>query len=237
MKGKFDITPAELAGHRRGSAKRRSAANERSEITDSEIAALLPPNCPPSLVKDFADSIRGMRYARIDSAQMERTVPETLEDIRQKLLRILPPWLGYLEANLTEIGEFDASGFALLSQDPDIIAEIYRVKRLLAVAEEHPRAFYKWFWVNPDRPKPDWMLQLFEDYRQLFPKNRNGRPTGISRDGPANRFIVGAIKLIGWEPMTPGAVEMMLRRVQRQYREYQQPMLDALRRPSPTNSE
>lgn len=224
MKGKFDITPAELLLDRLGSAKRRSAndiktadlyAPEAWEITKSKVAALLPPNCPPPLVEDFTGFIRGMRYARIANDQKQRSVPDTLEDIRQRLLRLLPPWLDYLEANRLEVWESDGLGFGPLYRDEGALAEIDRLKRLLAVAREQPRAFPERSRVNPDRPNPDQLYLLFEDYRRAFPRGRNGRPTGISRDGPANRFIVGALELIGWRPMTPGAVEIMLRRAQR----------------------
>jgi hypothetical protein len=230
LKGKFDVTPAELRAHRRGSAKRRSAVNdlekakqydpEAWEITESKVAALLPPNCPPYLLNDFVGFIRGMRYARIASAQIERSVPETLEDIRQKLLRILPPWLDYLETNVPEVCELDGLGFGYLYRDWNILAEIDRLKRLLGLAREHPRALPERARVDPDRPNPDSMFLLFEDYRQAFPKGRHGRPTGMSRDGPANRFIVGAIKLIGYPAMTPGAVEIMLRRAKRRLTKY-----------------
>jgi hypothetical protein len=225
LKGKFDITPAELRAHRRGLAKRPSAVNDPEkakqydpepwEISKSKVAALLPSNCPAYLLDDFVGFILGMRDARVDSAQMERSVPETLEDIRQKLLRLLPPWLDYLEANIPEVHELDGLGFGPLYRDEELLAEIDRLKRLLALAREHPRALPEQARVDPDRPNPEQLFLLFEDYRRAFPKSRNGRQTGISRDGPANRFIVAAIKLIGWKPMTPGAVEMMLRRAKR----------------------
>jgi hypothetical protein len=224
LKRKLDITPAELLARR--SAKRRSAVSnlekanqydpEAWETTEAKVAALLPPN----LLDDFVGFILGMRYGRTADAQKPRSMRETLEDIRQKLLRMLSAWLKYFEVNIAEIQvELSPAGLGLYSGQ-DVLAEIDRLKRLLAVLREYPKLAAGGPRINPDRPVPNWMFQLFEDYQRAFPKGRNGRPTGISRDGPANRFIVAAIELIGWRPMKPEAVENMLRREQRRMRNY-----------------
>ena len=186
------------------------------------MAALLPPNCTEYLLDDFVGFILGARYGRTADAQKPRNMGETLEDTRQKLLRMLPAWIKYLEVNIKEIkAELDPSGLGLYSGQ-DVSAEIDRLRRLLSVLEEYPKLVTGGLRRNPDRPVPNWMYQLFEDYQRAFPKGRDGRPTGISRDGPANRFIVAAIELIGWRPMKPEAVEIMLRREQRRMRNYRE---------------
>jgi hypothetical protein len=243
----FYITPAELFAHLSGSAKRPSVVNDietaahldASKVTDSEVAALLPSNCPPDLVHELASLIRGARYTRAARSQMRQTMPEALEEIRQKLLRLLPAWVDYLEANFTELrARVEIPGFPL--SGPNLFTEIDRLKRLLAVVSERPRVLPDQISMHPYRANPDLMLGLFENYQKAFPKGRNGQPTGISRDGPANKFIVGAIKLIGWQPMTPQAVEMMLRRARDKtikYQQEQQAALERFRRSSTTNSD
>jgi hypothetical protein len=85
--------------------------------------------------------------------------------------------------------------------------EVIRLTILLKAAKiEDQLARFPEQEADPKKYDSDAVKLIFFSYEMLFGKS------GISRSGPAVRFIGTAITRIGWHPISPGAIEQLLRR-------------------------
>jgi hypothetical protein len=94
---------------------------------------------------------------------------------------------------------------------PPYKREIARLRRLLEAASEEDRFLrFPDEDAHPFRCEPGAVQLIFALYESIFGQS------GISRNGPAARFIEAAVRRIGWNPITRAAVEQILRRWRRE---------------------
>jgi len=160
------------------------------------------PECRPEQVAGLCGVIGSYisareRSARFHKEKREREPFERISAACAELRRAIPKEIEWLENEL--------SGFPD-REDSIYTREIKRLSSLIDAAKiENSIPRYPDEEVEPRRYDAHAVRIIFFSYEMIF-----GQP-GISRRSPAVRFIVAAIKRIGWDPISPGAVEQRIR--------------------------
>jgi hypothetical protein len=184
----------------------------RPDLTIVDVTEMLreagAPECRPGQVGNLCGVIGYFAAARARAARSAsspkdpRPLRERIAAAVAELRRAIPEELGLLESELVRADK---------EERPMYQREVSRLRRLLdAVAEEDRFPDFDTMGeVDPLRYEPSAIELLFFLYGDIFGQ------VGISRNGPAARFIEAAVKKIGWRPITRGAIERALRRWQR----------------------
>jgi hypothetical protein len=168
------------------------------------VEALLPPGCPPRTLRRLTNCIWSVAQIRAaDSAPRSRA--KRIEAAAAELRRAIPERLALFETAVADMSTDD-------ELRPARRAEAERLRRLLTAAQPCHLPPPDLPPLKAHRVDPEMLAVLFDIYREGFPVGPTGRPTGISRDGPAVRFLCDAIKLIGWRQMEPSSIERTLRK-------------------------
>ena len=181
----------------------------RSDLTPADLTEMLSdagaPECRPEQVTGLCGVLGNHMSARERSAaflkekhkhKREREPSERIAAACAELRRAIPKEIEWLEHDMTGLPEVstyeqEISGLSSLLDATNIK---HRPPRF--VDEE----------VDLRKYDASAVRLIFFSYELIFGQS------GISRGSPAVRFIVAAIKRIGWDPVSPGAVEQLLRR-------------------------
>jgi len=166
------------------------------------------PECRPEQVEGLCGVIAGYVGARVRAARegaaasskgsREREPYERIAAACAELRRVIPLELETLKYDIYRYSDDEVPGYE---------REIFRLTVLLK-ASTIPEQICRFWDEDVDVKKYDRQAVriIFFSYEMIYGQS------GISRNGPAVRFIEAAIKRIGWHPVSPGAIEQLLRR-------------------------
>ena len=161
------------------------------------------PECRPKQVEGLCGVIAGYISSREAAAarpkgSRKREPYERIAAACAELRRVIPGELKYLKSVQYNYSD---------DEIPMYGREIVRLTVLLKASAIPEQICY--FWdedVDSSKYDPGAVRLIFFTYEMIYGQS------GISRNGPAVRFIEAAIKRIGWHPVSPGAIEQLLRR-------------------------
>ncbi len=187
--------------------ERVNSWKSRNDLTHADLTKMLceagTPECRPEQVAGLCGFIGGYVSARarataLSKKSRERERHERIAAACAELRRVVPRELELLKSEMDRFPD---------DQRPMYEHEIFRCTVLLNAAtipDRFPR--FDDEDVDPKKYDPQAVRLIFFSYEMIYGQS------GISRNGPAVRFIEAAIKRIGWHPVRPGAIEQLLRR-------------------------
>jgi hypothetical protein len=187
--------------------ERVNSWKSRNELTHADLIKMLceagAPECRPEQVAGLCGLIGGYASARARAADLfngshKREPYKRIAAACAELRRVIPRELEFLKSEMDGFPD---------DQRPMYEREIFRLAVLLkeaAIPDRFPR--FDDEDVDPKKYDPQAVRLIFFSYEMIYGQS------GMSRNGPAVRFIEAAIKSIGWHPVRPGAIEQLLRR-------------------------
>ena|SRR6266700_6952879 len=192
--------------------ERANSWKSRNKLTHADLIKMLceagAPECRPEQVEGLCGVIAGYVGARVRAARegaaasskgsREREPYERIAAACAELRRVIPRELETLKSDIYQYSDDEVPGYE---------REIFRLTALLK-ASTIPEQICRFWDEDVDVKKYDRQAVriIFFSYEMIYGQS------GISRNGPAVRFIEAAIKRIGWHPVSPGAIEQLLRR-------------------------